>query len=162
MQLASAGNGDAMNQASDEASALVLTTIRRAIRSAATRLPAALSQSRITSHQSPFTALKGCQSLQGLFRCNLLKTRNRGPQQVSRIRDVENASRHGFYSTMLPSRNPCNSLKTNDRRPCYSTINWGVGKNAFCEGREEFFAANLRAQLVTAATRLKREIRSST
>jgi len=45
------------------------------------------------SHQSRLAASNGCQSLQGLFRCKLLKTRNRGTQQVSGIRRSDQVRR---------------------------------------------------------------------
>ena len=106
---------------------------------------------RDTAASSLWNAEKGCQAVPGVCHPNPLKTNDRGPKRVSRFCDVfessfsdfqcrrfvqnrrperpEGAEGHRvsrrFYSTMLPNRIRCNSLKLNARRLGYSTINRG-------------------------------------
>jgi hypothetical protein len=86
-------------------------------------LRATRHNSRIDNHDPRRS--KGRQCLPGVCHCNSLKTRGRAEQRVSRMCGAKPALQLNFYSTMLPSRNRRNSMKTQGCGPSYPSIKRG-------------------------------------
>lgn len=75
-----------------------------------------------------------------LAKARAFKAREKSPHQNNGF------SRGLFYSTLMPNRNRCNLLKTNDRCTFYSTQNQGGIRADFVLDAARFFCNFERAQ----------------